>query len=64
MGLWARLRGEPMKEWLINREAVEGRIGKPFNEEEWSAITEELAGRVDNFIEEVLDGIIEEKAGK
>jgi len=54
-----------MKEnWLINREAVEGRIGKPLNEEEWSAITEELAGRVDNFIEEILDGIIEEKAGK
>jgi len=54
-----------MKEnWLINREAVEGRIGKPLNGEEWSAITEELAGRVDNFIEEILDGIIEEKAGK
>ena len=64
MGLWARLRGEPMKEWLINREAVEVRLERPLTEEEWSAITEELAGRVDNFIEEVLDGIIEEKAGK
>ena len=53
-----------MKEWLINREAVEAELERPLTEEQWSAITEELAGRVDNFIEEVLDGIIEEKAGK
>ena len=55
-----------MSNWserLVNREIVEERAGKSFNEEEWSAITEELAGRVDNFIEEVLDEIIEEKRG-
>ena len=35
-----------MSEWLINREAVEERFGQPLTEEEWSAVTEEVAGRV------------------
>ena len=67
MGLWARLRGQLMKEWLINREAVEAGLERPLTDEQWNAINEELEGRVDNFIEEVLDGIIEDiedKAGK
>jgi len=49
-----------MSVWLINREAVEERLGAPLTEEAWQDITEEVAGRVDNFIEEILDGIIEE----
>jgi len=49
-----------VSEWLINREAVEERLGAPLSEEAWQEITEEVTGRVDNFIEEVLDGIIEE----
>jgi len=49
-----------MNKWLINREAVEERMGAPLTEEEWHKIAEEVAGRVDNFIEEILDGIIEE----
>ena len=54
-----------MKEnWLINREAVEAELERPLTDEQWNAINEELEGRVDNFIEDVLDGIIEEKAGK
>ena len=56
-----------MRESLINREAVEAELERPLTDEQWNAINEELEGRVDNFIEEVLDGIIEdieEKAGK
>jgi hypothetical protein len=45
-------------EWLINREAVEARFGQPITEEEWKAVTDEIAGRVDNFIEEILDGVL------
>jgi hypothetical protein len=50
-----------MSEWLINREAVEERFGQPLTEEEWRAVTEEVAGRVENFIEEILDGVLEMK---
>ena len=49
-----------MKDWIINRKAVENKLGAPVSEEVWERITDELAGRVDNFIEEILDGIIEE----
>ena len=46
-----------MSNWLINREAVENRLGERLSEEAWAQITDEVAGRVDNFIEEVLDEI-------
>lgn len=49
-----------MDKWLINREAVEARLGAPVSEEVWARIADEVAGRVDNFIEEILDEVIEE----
>ena len=50
-----------MKEnWLINREAIEESLGAKLTQEQWATIAEEVAGRVDNFIEEILDSVIEE----
>jgi len=46
--------------WLINREATEERLGTKLTEEQWATIAKEVAGRVDNFIEEILDSVIEE----
>lgn len=46
--------------WLIDREALENRLGRGLTETEWATIADEVAGRVDNFIEEILDGIVEE----
>lgn len=53
-------KGKTMDKWLINREAVEARLGAPVSEEVWARIADEVAGRVDNFIEEILDEVIEE----
>jgi hypothetical protein len=49
-----------MDKWLISREAVEASLGAPLTEDQWIEIAEEVAGRVDNFIEEIIDGIVEE----
>ena len=46
--------------WLIDRSIVEERIGISLTDEEWERVTDEVAGRVENFIEEILDGIVEE----
>jgi len=46
--------------WLINRETTEERLGTKLTEEQWATIAKEVAGRVDNFIEEILDSVIEE----
>jgi hypothetical protein len=44
--------------WLIDREAVQANFGA-LDEEQWSKVTEEIAGRVDNFIEEIIAEVIE-----
>lgn len=51
---------------LINREAVEKYAGK-LTEEEWRLVVEEVGGRVENYIEEIIDQVVEEskeRAGK
>jgi hypothetical protein len=48
-----------MSEWLINRKAIEENLGHSLSEEQWTKIAEEVAGRVDNFIEEIMDGVIQ-----
>lgn len=53
-----------MTNWLINREAIENDLARKLSEEEWANIADEVAGRVDNFIEEILPAIIEEKVGR
>ncbi len=45
--------------WLISREAIEQNYGA-LTDEQFASVADEVAGRVDNFIEEILDGIIEE----
>lgn len=49
-----------MSEWLVSREAIEANLGKPLSDEQWAEVAEEVSGRVDNFIEEIIDGIVEE----
>jgi hypothetical protein len=49
-----------MDKWLISREAVEASLGAPLTEDQWIEIAEEVAGRVDAFIEEIIPGIVEE----
>jgi hypothetical protein len=49
-----------MDKWLISREAVEASLGAPLTEDQWNQIAEEVAGRVDAFIEEIIPGIVEE----
>lgn len=50
--------------WLVSREAVEKIAGQPVSEENWAAITDEIAGRVDNFIEEIIEAIVEDKVSR
>lgn len=45
--------------WLIDREAIESQLENPLTEEQWAEIAEEIEGRVDNFIEEILDDVID-----
>lgn len=45
--------------WLISRQIIEEQLEKPLTEEQWNWLADEIAGRVDNFIEEILDGEIE-----
>ena len=45
--------------WLVSREFIQEKMNTPLTEELWNSITEELSGRVDNFIEEILDSVIE-----
>ena len=52
-----------MNNWLVSREAIESNIGKSLTEEQWANIADEVAGRADNFLEEILPAIIEEKVG-
>lgn len=52
--------GIKMSEWLVSREAIEANLGKPLSDEQWAEVAEEVSGRVDNFIEEIIDGIVEE----
>lgn len=50
-----------MSEWLaISREGVEENLGKPLSNEQWAKVAEEVRGRVDAFIEEIIGGIVEE----
>lgn len=46
--------------WLISRSATEQRFGRPLTEDEWDYVALEIAGRVDNFIEEILDDVLEQ----
>ena len=46
--------------WLISREIIESDLGRALTAEEWAQISDEVAGRVDNFIQEILPAIIEE----
>lgn len=46
------------KNWLISREIIEEQLEKPLTEEQWNWLADEIAGRVDNFIEEILDSEI------
>ena len=47
--------------WLVSREYIEtDLIKRKLSEDEWETISEEIAGRVDNFINEILEGVIEE----
>jgi hypothetical protein len=43
--------------WLISREAIEQNYGA-ITDDEFAIVADEVAGRVDNFIEEILDGIM------
>lgn len=45
--------------WLISREIIEEQLGRPLTEDQWNWLADEIAGRVDNFIEEILDNEIE-----
>lgn len=45
--------------WLVDRSIIEGDLDKPLTDDQWGEIVEELSGRVDNFIEEILDEIIQ-----
>ena len=45
---------------MLNREIIEQRSGTRLTEQQWAAIVEEIEGRVDNFFEEILDGVIED----
>lgn len=45
--------------WLISREIIEEQLERPLTEEQWNWLADEIAGRVDNFIEEILDSEIE-----
>ena len=49
-----------MDKWLVSREAIEANLGKALTEEQWVEIAQEVSGRVDSFIEEIIDGIVEE----
>lgn len=46
--------------WLVNKQALEENIGRPLTEDEWNYVAEEIAGRVDNFIEEIIHDVLEE----
>jgi hypothetical protein len=47
------------KVWLINRENVESEYGK-LSEEEWVELTDEISGRVDNFIDAIMENVMYE----
>lgn len=47
--------------WLVNREVIESNLNVTLSEETWNNICEEIAGRVDNFIDEILDGVVEQE---
>lgn len=47
------------KNWLVSREAIEIQIGRKLTEDEWQEIADEVAGRLGNFLNEIMEGIIE-----
>ena len=44
--------------WLIHRDAVESNFGS-LSDEQWSAVSDEIMGRVDNYIEEIIEIVVE-----
>lgn len=48
--------------WLIHRDAVESNFGS-LSDDQWSAVVDEIMGRVDNYIEEIIQGVVEESRG-
>jgi hypothetical protein len=50
---------EMNKVWLINRENVESEYGK-LSEEEWVELADEISGRVDNFIDDIMENVVYE----
>lgn len=49
-----------LENFSITRDAFEEILGEPVTDSQWSAIADEIDGRVDNFLDELLPMIVAE----
>lgn len=49
---------------FLHREFIEVEVGRPITDEEWTDLTAEIEGRVDNFIDALLEDLIYDLAHK
>lgn len=47
-----------LETFVITKEDFEGFVGNPITDEQWSALADEIDGRVDNYLDELLGMLV------